>query len=96
MRGSLQRGGHSWPLIDGGDGPLLPFINCGCGWSWPFIDPSGGHLLMVVMGSCGRSSILVMGTMDDSGPYRCPSILEVGFHGQCDPTPKSKCGSGSQ
>ena len=37
---------------------------------------------MVVMGSCGRSSILVMGTMDVSGPYHCPSILEVGLHGQ--------------
>ena len=75
-------GGHLWPFIDGGDGPFLPFVNCGCGWSWLFIDPGDGHLSMVVMGSCGCSSILVMGTVDISGPHRCLSILEVGPHGQ--------------
>ena len=37
---------------------------------------------MVLMGSHGSSSILVMGTVDVSGPHCCPSILEVGPHGQ--------------
>ena len=59
---AICRGGYSWPFIDGGDGPLLPFVNHGCGWSWPFIDPGGGHLSMVLMGSCGHSSTPVMGT----------------------------------
>ena len=37
---------------------------------------------MVLMGSRGHLSILVMGTVDVSGPHRSPSILEVGPHGQ--------------
>ena len=37
---------------------------------------------MVLMGSRGHLLILVMGTVDVSGPHRSPSILEVGPHGQ--------------
>ena len=80
--GIICHGGHSWPFIDGGDGALLPFVNCGCGWSWPFIDPGGGHLSMVLIGSHGGLSILVMGAMNIIGHDHSPSILEVGPHGQ--------------
>ena len=80
--GIICHGGHSWPFINGGDGVLLPFVNCDCGWSWPFIDPGGGQLSMVLIGSHGCSSILVMGAMNIIGHDHSLSILEVGPHGQ--------------
>ena len=56
------------------------------GADWGIIIDAIGNSLSIV-GTCGHLlkeglSILVMGTMDVSGPYHCPSILEVGLHGQ--------------
>ena len=61
--------GRPWPFVEGGaNGPLWPFVDRGCGRLYPLIDPGGGPSSMVMMGPRSRSSILVVGFVDVSGP----------------------------
>jgi len=68
LRVSLCSGLLSWPFVDGGGGPLWPFV-CACrSWWWvlmasgpssPFVDGGAGCPWMFV-GGCRHSSIMVV------------------------------------